>query len=57
MRYHRKPDWHLPERAATPEGLYLNRRQIVAGVGAGMGLSAVGGPLLASTDVWRHWPR
>jgi sulfoxide reductase catalytic subunit YedY len=47
MNYHPKPDWHLPDADATPEGLYLNRRQIVAG----MGLGALGAPLLASTDV------
>jgi sulfoxide reductase catalytic subunit YedY len=52
MPYHPKPDWHLPETAATPEQLYLNRRQIVAG----MGLSALAGPLLASTDVAKLAP-
>jgi methionine sulfoxide reductase catalytic subunit len=52
MHYHPKPDWHLPEAAATPEQLYLNRRQIVAG----MGLSALAAPLLASTDVARLAP-
>jgi methionine sulfoxide reductase catalytic subunit len=46
MPYHPKPDWHLPDAAATPEQLYLGRRQIVAG----LGLSALAGPLLASTD-------
>lgn len=51
MHYHHKPDWHLPARSATPEGVYLKRRQIVAGIGAGIGLSAVGAPLMASTDV------
>lgn len=39
----------LPERAATPEHLYLARRQIVAGLG--LGLAA--GPAVASTDVTR----
>ena len=52
MHYHRKPDWHLPETLATPEGLYLDRRQIVAG----MGLTALAGPLLASTDVAKLAP-
>jgi sulfoxide reductase catalytic subunit YedY len=52
MPYHSKPDWYLPETAATPEQLYLNRRQIVAG----MGLSALAGPLLASTDVAKLAP-
>jgi methionine sulfoxide reductase catalytic subunit len=25
-----KPDWHLPDSAATPEGVYLNRRTVMA---------------------------
>jgi len=35
---HRRPGWALPERDATPESTYLNRRQILAG----MGFAAVG---------------
>lgn len=34
MRYHRRPDWYLPEAAATPEGLFIRRRQLVAGMAA-----------------------
>jgi sulfoxide reductase catalytic subunit YedY len=52
MHYHPRPDWLIPETQATPERLYLDRRQIVAG----MGLSALGGPLLASTDVGKLAP-
>jgi len=48
MRYHPKPDWHLPERAATDEALYLNRRAIVAGMVAGGLLPQAA---LAGTDV------
>jgi sulfoxide reductase catalytic subunit YedY len=47
MRYHPKPDWQLSDSRATPEQHYLDRRQLVAG----MGLAALGTPLLASTDV------
>ncbi len=52
MHYHPKPEWHLPDAAATPEQHYLNRRQIVAG----MGLGALATPLLASTDVAKLAP-
>jgi sulfoxide reductase catalytic subunit YedY len=52
MHYHPRPDWHLPDAEATPERLYLDRRQIVAG----MGLSALAAPLMASTDVGRLAP-
>ncbi|QMW23143.1 protein-methionine-sulfoxide reductase catalytic subunit MsrP [Sandaracinobacteroides saxicola] len=34
MPIHRKPDWFLPEREATDESLYLNRRHILAGMAA-----------------------
>jgi hypothetical protein len=43
MHYHPKSDWQLRDSEATPEGLYLDRRQIVAG----MGLAALGAPLMA----------
>lgn len=52
MHYHPKPDWQLPNSEATPERLYLDRRQVVAG----MGLAAAGAPLLASTDVTKLAP-
>lgn len=34
------PDWALPERAVTPEALFLNRRQWLAGAGAAIGALA-----------------
>ena len=46
MRYHPKPAWLIPDRHATPESLWLNRRQIVAG----MGLAGLTQPLPAQTD-------
>lgn len=33
----RRPDWYIPDREATDEGLYLNRRALIAGM-AGSGL-------------------
>ncbi|GAB4136717.1 MAG: protein-methionine-sulfoxide reductase catalytic subunit MsrP [Sphingomonadales bacterium] len=35
MPIHIKPRWALPETAATPESVYLNRRAILAGLGLG----------------------
>jgi sulfoxide reductase catalytic subunit YedY len=35
------PGWRLPERMATPEDLYLNRRRFLQGLGA-IGLGAMG---------------
>ncbi len=34
MLIKRKKGWELPERLATPEGVYLNRRRFMAGAGA-----------------------
>ncbi len=31
----RRPLWHLPESAATPESLYLTRRRFLTGLGLG----------------------
>ncbi len=44
-----KRGWELPERAATPESLYLNRRSLVRGLAAGTILGATSG-LLAACD-------
>ncbi len=32
---HRRPSWYLPERLATPEAVFVNRREILAGLGLG----------------------
>ena len=37
----RRPRWYLPDGAATPESVYLNRRTFLAGLGIG-GLALVG---------------
>ncbi|SDZ81764.1 protein-methionine-sulfoxide reductase catalytic subunit MsrP [Rubrimonas cliftonensis] len=38
MNVIRRPDWALPESAATPEAVFLNRRSILRGMGLGAGL-------------------
>jgi methionine sulfoxide reductase catalytic subunit len=43
MLIKRKRGWELPERLATPESVYLNRRALVAGLAAGPLLLAAGG--------------
>jgi sulfoxide reductase catalytic subunit YedY len=48
MPYHPKPDWFLPERAATDDSLYLGRRRLIAGMAAAGLLPAAA---RASTDV------
>ena len=35
-----RKSWELPESMATPESVFVNRRQILAGMGLGMGLAA-----------------
>ncbi|MCH9779916.1 MAG: protein-methionine-sulfoxide reductase catalytic subunit MsrP [Alphaproteobacteria bacterium] len=60
---HSKPAWSLSESAVTPESRYLNRRQILKGLGAGT-LLATAGPLFgagvaqaaASTDTSDLYP-
>ena len=47
MHVRLKPSWELPESAATPEALYLNRRQLAKGIAAGSILAAAS-PLLAA---------
>jgi sulfoxide reductase catalytic subunit YedY len=45
----KKRGWELPEKAATPEGIYLDRRRILAGLG-------LGGAILAAPVVLRMAP-
>ena len=42
MIYHRKPDWLIRENLITDEHLFLNRRNLMAGIGAGAGLALLG---------------
>jgi sulfoxide reductase catalytic subunit YedY len=53
MHYFSRPQWALPERDATPEGLYLGRRTVVAGMAAAGLIPAVA---RASTDVTKLQP-
>jgi sulfoxide reductase catalytic subunit YedY len=41
MIYHRRPSWYLPERAAAPESLVMNRRAVLAGMGIGAAAAAL----------------
>ena len=47
------PDWALPERLVTPESVFLNRRQWLAGAGL-LATTAIAGPSLAAEpeDTW-----
>ncbi len=43
--------WELPERAATPEDVFINRRELLAGLGAGsIGLGLLSGKAEAGVD-------
>ena len=44
---HRRPTWAIPEAAAAPEHLFLNRRAILAGMGLGLAAAAMPRPALA----------
>ncbi len=53
MHIRRRKDWELPESAATPEAIFLNRRALmVAGAGAILGAAGFGrmGGALAADD-------
>jgi len=41
MIYHRTPSWQIPEKNATPESVFLNRRQLLAAMGIGGATSAL----------------
>jgi sulfoxide reductase catalytic subunit YedY len=49
MHVIRKKGWEIPERLATPESVYLNRRQILAASGASLiaGIAATAAPGIA----------
>jgi len=48
MLIKRRKGWELPESAATPEDVYVNRRQLLAAAGiGGAGLALAGAPRLA----------
>ncbi|MEN3953057.1 protein-methionine-sulfoxide reductase catalytic subunit MsrP [Iodidimonas sp. SYSU 1G8] len=50
-----RPNWTLPESAVTPESVYLNRRQLMIGAGAGAALAAI--PFGARADLYSAAPK
>lgn len=54
MLIRRRPEWEIAEAAATPESAYLNRRALLAGMGAGVGLLASGRASFAAADSGRY---
>ncbi|MFQ5912523.1 MAG: protein-methionine-sulfoxide reductase catalytic subunit MsrP [Nitrospinota bacterium] len=55
MHYHRKPEWAIPEREATPESVFLDRRKFLTGslgvlAGGILGASGLLGSAEAKTE-------
>lgn len=50
MLIKRRKGWEIPERLATPESIYLNRRQILAAGGFGLAAAALPGVASAQND-------
>ncbi len=57
MIYQRRPSWWMPENAATPEDVYINRRALLAGVGAGALMAAAPSVSLAAKPEEPFSPR
>ena len=55
MHVIRRPDWALPESAATPEAVWLNRRAILASLGFA-GAAALAPPARALGPTPPDWP-
>ncbi len=51
MPIHRRPSWHIPDREATPEHLYISRRSLMAAGGAALAATPLASPAAAGTDV------
>jgi sulfoxide reductase catalytic subunit YedY len=62
MRIHRRRGWEIPEREATPEHIFLNRRALIAAAGAGAMFSKAAqaqwlfGRSSSSGDPWTRTP-
>lgn len=59
MHVIRRPDWRIPDRCATPEAVYLNRRAVLAGLGLGAGLAGAAlspAPARAMGPTPPDWP-
>lgn len=52
-----RPGWHLPEKAATPEHVYRNRRQFLRDLGVGSAGLALATPLHAAAARTYPFPR
>ena len=50
MLIKRRRGWEIPEHLATPEAVYLNRRQVLAAGGFGLAAAALPGLAAAQTD-------
>src|SRR5262245_6255358 len=60
MLIRRKKGWELPERTATPEACYVDRRRLLAGMGIGgliLAAPAALGQLEPKSDASRVVPR
>ncbi|MEQ9572458.1 MAG: protein-methionine-sulfoxide reductase catalytic subunit MsrP, partial [Nitratireductor sp.] len=57
---HRRPSWALAERLATPETAFVNRRTLLAGLGAGAAALAaprlIGAARAAEDPTAARWP-
>ncbi len=47
---HRRPSWAIADALATPEAAFLDRRQLLAGMGLGLAGAAIGLPRLARAE-------
>lgn len=58
MHYIRRPSWHLPDSAATPESVFLNRRAFMAGAVGAAALAALprGAEARAAETAWTPAP-
>jgi sulfoxide reductase catalytic subunit YedY len=56
MQIIRRPDWALPESAATPEPVYADRRAILKAMGFGAGMATVPGLARAMGPTPPDWP-
>ncbi len=56
MRYHRRPDWSIAEREATPESVFFNRRAALAALGLSIGAAAAPGMFSAARAAQAETP-
>ncbi len=57
MHVIRRPDWSIPDSAATPEAVYLDRRALLAGIGLGAAAIGLGAAAArAAGETPQAWP-